>query len=85
MQNIANLVNVIYFEKIIKITLTAPDSRYFLANNPNGIFQDLQFLDDKVEVVPSVVGKESGIEGERQFGHVRLCLLPREVLCFSLA
>ena len=42
----------------------------------------LHLLDDKVEVVPAVVGKEAGVEGEGDLGQVRLRLLPGEV--FSL-
>ena len=42
----------------------------------------LHLLDDEVEVVPAVVGKEAGVEGEGDLGQVRLRLLPGEV--FSL-
>ena len=40
----------------------------------------LQLLYDEVEVVPSVVGKQSRVKGQRDFGHVRLGVLPSEVL-----
>ena len=43
----------------------------------------LELLDDKVEVVPSIVGKEAGIEGESDLGHVRFRVVPREVLSFA--
>ena len=42
----------------------------------------LHLLDHEVEVVPAVVGKEAGVEGEGDLGQVRLRLLPGEV--FSL-
>ena len=43
----------------------------------------LQLLDDKVEIVPSVVSKESRVEWESNLGDIRLCFMPGEVLSFT--
>jgi len=52
---------------------------------PENILLDriLQLLDDEVQVVPTVVGKESGVEGEGDLGDVRLSVVPVEVLNFA--
>ena len=45
----------------------------------------LQFLDDEVEIIPAIVSKEAGVEGESNLGEVRLRVVPVEVLCLALA
>ena len=40
----------------------------------------LEFLDDKVEIIPSVVRKQSRIERERNLRDVGLCVIEVEVL-----
>ena len=41
----------------------------------------LHLLNDEVEVVPSCVGEEAGVEGQGDDGGVGDCVLPSEVLC----
>ena len=41
----------------------------------------LKLLDDEVEIVPAVVGKQPGVEGEHDPGEVSLSVLEIEVLC----
>lgn len=40
----------------------------------------LEFLDDKIEVIPSVVGKQSRVERERNLRDISLGSLEVEVL-----
>ena len=40
----------------------------------------LKLLDDKVEIVPAVVGEQAGVEGEHDAGEVSLRVLEVEVL-----
>ena len=45
----------------------------------------LQFLYDEVEIIPAVVSKQAGVEGESNLGEVRLGVVPVEVLRLPLA
>jgi hypothetical protein len=40
----------------------------------------LEFFDDEVEIIPSIVGKQSGIEREGNLRNVGLCVVEVEVL-----
>ena len=43
----------------------------------------LELLNDEVEIVPSVVREEAGVEGQGDLGDVLLSVVPREVLSLS--
>ena len=43
----------------------------------------LQLLDDKVEIIPSIVSKQTGIEGECNLRQVCLSVVPVEIFSFS--
>ncbi len=43
----------------------------------------LEFFDDKVEIVPPVVGEQTGVEGERDLRNVGLGVVPSKVFDFS--
>ena len=45
----------------------------------------LKLLDNEVEIVPAVVGEQSGVEGEHDPGEVSLRVLEVEVLCLPSA
>ena len=49
-------------------------------DGPGQIFDGiLQFLNDKVQVVPAVVSEQSGIETQGDFGHIGFRVVPSEV------
>ena len=43
----------------------------------------LKLLDDKVEIIPAIVSKEAGVEGEGNLGEVCLRVVPGEILCLA--
>ena len=51
----------------------------------NSFFSHLHLLNDEVEVVPSSVREETGVEGQGDAGGVGDGVLPCEVLCPTVA